>query len=72
MITRKEEKKMKRTHARIVTEGYIALRNCNDPVKVLSKYGRKTRDDIMTMYNQEKAKELNMTMDEFNKWLMED
>lgn len=74
----KGKEKMKRTHARIVTECYLAIKkaekdnNTDKLLNTMKRYGRKTLDDAMTMYNQEKAKEMGMTMDKFNKWLKEE
>lgn len=62
----------RRSHARIVFECYMELRNNDNPEKVFARYGRKTREDAMRMYNEEKAKEMGMTMEEFEKWLKEE
>jgi hypothetical protein len=40
--------------------------------KSFAKYGKQTREDALRMYNEEKAKEMGMTIEEFNKWIWED
>lgn len=60
---------MKRTHARIVTECYLKLKNSEHPEKVFARYGRKTGEEALQMYNEEQAKKMGMTMEQFNEWL---
>lgn len=58
----------RKSHARKVFECYMVIKNG----KSTSQFGRKTREDAFRMYKEEKAKELGMTMEEFEKWLNED
>jgi len=70
--------KTRKSHAGVVVDCLLAIKKAersNDTdklLKVMSRYGRKTLDDAMRMYNEEKAKEMGMTMEEFNNWLKED
>lgn len=66
------EGRKKRSHARIVFECYMELRKSDNPEKVFARYGRKTGQEALQMYNEEKAKEMGMTMAEFENWLKED
>lgn len=58
----------RKSHQRKVFECYMAIRQN----KSFSRFGKQTREDAFRMYKEEKAKEMNMTMDEFDKWLNED
>ena len=58
----------RKSHARKVVECYLDMKNG----KSFSKYGKRTRDDAWRMYTEEKAKELGMTLEEFEQWLRED
>lgn len=70
--------KTRRSHQRIVFECKMAIEkvsNENDPdklLKVMSRYGRKTVDEAVLWINQDRAKEMGMTMEEYQKWLNED
>jgi hypothetical protein len=47
--------------------------NDNDKlIKVMRRYGKKTRDDAIQMMKEEHAKDMGMTMEEYEKWLNED
>lgn len=58
----------RKSHQRKVFECYMDMKKG----KSFVKYGKQTREDALRMYNEEKAKEMGMTMEEFNKWLWED
>lgn len=58
----------RKSHQRKVFECYMDIKKG----KSFAKYGKKTRDAAFQMYKEEKAKELGMTMEEFEKWLKED
>ena len=58
----------RKSHARKVFECYMAIRDD----KSTRQFGRQTRNEAWQMYKEEKAKELGMTMEEFEKWLHED
>jgi hypothetical protein len=47
----------------------------NDPdklLRVMSRYGRKTVDEAVQEINEDHAKDMGMTMEEYEKWLNED
>lgn len=58
----------RKSHSRKVFECYMAMKHG----KSFSQFGKQTRDDAFRMYKEEKAKEMNMTMDEFENWLKSD
>lgn len=66
---------MRRSHNRIVFECYMAIKkasNENDTdklIRVMSRYGRKTREEAYHMLIEEAAKEKGMTVWEYAKWL---
>lgn len=66
---------MKRSHQRIVFECKQAIEKAgseNNPdklLRVMRRYGRKTREEAMLWINQDKAKAMGMTMEEYNAWL---
>lgn len=41
-------------------------------LKAMSRYGKKTRDDALQMMREEHAKDMGMTVEEYEKWLNED
>lgn len=69
---------MKRNHNRIVLECYMATKKSNEEndsdklIKVMSRYGKKTREDALQMMKEEHAKDMGMTMEEYEEWLKED
>lgn len=69
---------MRRSHNRIVFECYMAIKkasNENDTdklIRVMGRYGRKTREEAYHMLIEEAAKEKGMTVWEYTKWLNED
>lgn len=67
-----KERKANRSHARIVFECYMELKRSENPEKVFARYGRKTGDEAFQMLKEEHAKEMGMTMEQFEKWLNED
>lgn len=72
------ERKTNRNHNRIVLECYMAIKKAsaeNDSdklVKVMGRYGKKTREDAIQMMKEEHAKDMGMTMEEYEAWLKED
>ena len=58
----------RKSHARKVFECYMDMKNGNS----FAKYGRQTRQEAWQMYKEEKAKEMGMTIEEFQNWLDED
>lgn len=68
----------RRSHNRIVLECYMAIKKASDEndsdklLKVMSRYGKKTRDDAIQMMREEHAKDMGMTVEEYEKWLNED
>ncbi len=68
----------RRSHNRIVLECYMAIKKASDEndtdklLKVMSRYGKKTREDALQMMKEEHAKDMGMTMDEYEAWLKED
>lgn len=72
------ERKPNRSHRRIVFECKMAIKKASEEadsdkmLKVMSRYGRKTVDDAVREINEEHAKEMGMTMEEFEAWLKED
>ena len=70
--------KTRRSHARIVFEAFMAIRNAEKDadsdklLRVMSRYGRKTLDDAMDMLNDYHAEQLGMTREQFNEWLKEE
>lgn len=73
-----KERKANRSHARIVFECKMAIKKAQGDadsdklLRVMSRYGRKTVDEAVQQINEEHAKEMGMTMDEFNAWLKSD
>ena len=69
---------MKRSHARIVFECKMAIKKAqyeadsDKLLRVMSRYGRKTVDEAVQEINEDHAKEMGMTMEEFEAWLKED
>lgn len=72
------QRKPNRSHQRIVFECKMAIKKAeqeNDSdklLRVMSRYGRKTVDEAVQEINEDHAKELGMTMEEYEKWLNED
>lgn len=72
------ERKPNRNHNKIVLECYLAIKKVekeNNPdklVRVMGRYGRKTREDAIQMMKEEHAKDMGMTMEEYEAWLKED
>jgi len=66
------ERNQKRGHNRIVAECYMELKRSENPEKVLTRYGRKTRQEAIQMLKEEHAKKMGMTMEEYEAWLKED
>lgn len=70
--------KTRRSHAQIVFEAFMAIRNAEKEadsdklLRVMSRYGRKTLDDAMDMLNDYHAEQLGMTREQFNEWLKEE
>lgn len=69
---------MKRSHNRIVLECYMAIKKASKEVdadkliRVMGRYGRKTREEAYRMLIEEEAKKRGMTIWEYTKWLNED
>lgn len=72
------ERKPNRSHARIVFECKMAIKKASDEndsdklLRVMSRYGRKTVDEAVRQINEDHAKEMGMTMEEYEAWLKED
>ena len=68
----------RRSHNRIVLECYMAIKEANKEndtdklVRVMIRYGKKTREDAIQMMKEEHAKDMGMTMEEYEKWFNED
>lgn len=69
------QRKPNRSHRRIVFECKMAIKKAeqeNDSdklLRVMGRYGRKTVDEAVQEINEDHAKELGMTMEEYNAWL---
>ena len=67
------QRKANRNHSRIVFECYMELRKNEHDIdkymNVLKRYGRKTKEEAIQRLNEEHAKDLGMTMEEYNAWL---
>ena len=67
--------KPRQSHNRIVLNCYLELKNDKDGKRLMTimhKYGRKTRDEAITMLKQKSAEEMGMTLDEYEKYLLSD
>lgn len=70
--------KTRRSHRRIVLECKMAIKKASDEndsdklLRVMSRYGRKTVDEAVREINEDHAKDMGMTMEEYEKWLNED
>lgn len=62
----------KRSHNRIVLECYFELKRSKHPERVFARYGRKTGNEAFQMFKEEHAKDMGMTMEEYDKWLNSD
>lgn len=62
----------KRSHTRIVFECYMELKRSENPEKVFARYGRKTGNEAFQMLKEEHAKDMGMTIEEYEAWLKED
>lgn len=68
----------RRSHNRIVLECKMAIKKASDEndsdklLRVMSRYGRKTVDEAVREINEDHAKDMGMTMEEYEKWLNED
>lgn len=58
----------RKSHARKVFECYTAIRDG----KNFGQFGRKTREEAMLRYKQEKAEQLGMTLEELENWINEE
>lgn len=64
---------MKRSHNRIVFECYMALKKAeaeNDSdkmLRIMHRYGRKTREDAIRRLEEDSAEKLGMSYEEFDK-----
>ena len=67
-----KERKANRSHNRIVLECYMELKRSENSEKVLARYGRKTRNEAIQMLKEEHAKDMGMTMEEYEEWLKSD
>lgn len=69
--------KTRRSHARIVFECYMAIREAereNDSdklLRVMSRYGKKTREEAIERLTREAAESMGMTYEEFQQSLKE-
>lgn len=72
------QRKPNRSHRRIVLECKTAIKKAeheNDPdklLRVMRRYGRKTVDEAVREINEDHARDMGMTMEEYEKWLNED
>ena len=66
------EHNQKRSHNRIVVECYMELKRSEHPDKVFARYGRKTGQEAFQMLKEEHAKDMGMTMEEYEAWLESD
>lgn len=72
------QRKPNRSHRRIVFECKTAIKKASDEndsdklLRVMSRYGRKTVDEAVREINEDNARDMGMTMEEYEKWLNED
>lgn len=69
---------MKRSHNRIVFECYMALKKAeaeNDSdkmLRIMHRYGRKTREDAIRRLEEDSAERLGMSYEEYDKMIKEE
>lgn len=65
----------RKSHNRIVFECYTQLKNDVDMKRtttILRRYGKETREQALKMLREDAAKKRGMTLEEYEKWLLED
>lgn len=69
---------MKRSHNRIVFECYMALKkaeaenDCDKMLRIMHRYGRKTREDAIRRLEEDSAEKLGMSYEEYDKMIKEE